>query len=292
MGNSSSKHNSFSPKIFANDALASLARIWKAKTNNDRGLIHYRQDVDIRAELEAIKRSMGEMIQERDEAKDEIMQKGDALAAVQQERDTLNERMEELSQQLRLATDRIAALKSRIAQEEGQTSGLRQQLTRSETEMQIVSNELAQTKTRHSQTTALLDTRTLELKGAQAFLTKADSMSGADVVRMVEGLDAEILQTAAFIADHFIFEEKRDVTEEVQAAIERLVELLGPTIVDLLGTTEHAHDPTLIQLACQASMAVYSRWIILAWDFDDNNYDQFLKHIYMTVQGAGERISV
>jgi len=108
-------------------------------------------------------------------------------------------------------------------------------------------------------------------------------------VRMVEGLDAEILQTAAFMADHFAFEERQDVTEEIQGAIDRLVGLLGPNIVDLLGRTEHANDPTLIQLACQATTATYCRWIILSWDFDDPHFDDFLKHIYMTVQHAEDQ---
>jgi len=115
-------------------------------------------------------------------------------------------------------------------------------------------------------------------------------MSGADVVQMVEGLDAEILQMAASVADHFAFKERQGVTEEMQGAIDRLVELLGPKIVALLRQSEHANDPTLVQLACQATTAAYCRWIIVAWDFDDPNYDEFLKHIYMTVQKAGELI--
>jgi hypothetical protein len=108
---------------------------------------------------------------------------------------------------------------------------------------------------------------------------------------MVEGLDAEILQTAAFMADHFVFEEKQHMTDEVQGAIESLTDLLGPKIVDFLGSTEHAHDPTLIQLACQAATTAFCRWAILTWDFDDENYDQFLKDIYATVHEAGELTS-
>jgi hypothetical protein len=62
-------------------------------------------------------------------------------------------------------------------------------------------------------------------------------------------------------------------------------------MADLLGSTEHAEDPMLIQLACQASATAYCRWIILSWDFEDPNFDHFLEHIYMTVQGAGKLTS-
>ena len=62
---------------------------------------------------------------------------------------------------------------------------------------------------------------------------------------MVESLGAEILQIAAFIADHFVFEERQDVTDGVQEVVDRLSEYLGPKIVDFLERTNHAHDQRL-----------------------------------------------
>lgn len=289
MGHSSSRNTSSPPKILGSHVLAVLAQILWPNVLSNGGLIHDQHDVDLHKELDAMKKTMLELTKERDKARDEIQEKSVALAAVQQERDGLSGRMEELNKRSTFLAEQIGALNDQLGQEHDQTASLKQQLDRHEKEKQIVMNELAQIKTKHSQTVTLLDTRTSELKGAQAFLTKADSMSGADVVRMVEGLDAEILQTAAFMADHFVFGERQDVTEEMQGAIDRLGELLGPKIVDLLGRTEHANDPTLIQLACQASTTAYCRWIIVAWDFDDPNYDNFLKHIYMTVQKAEDQ---
>jgi hypothetical protein len=288
MGNSSSANRSSSSHK-GNEVLAlvlvPIGRIWKALGS----LIHYQQDVDLREELEIMKRSLGELTQERDRAKDEIKEKSDALAAVQQERDTLSGRTEELSLKSRDLVDQIAVLNGQLGQEQGQKDGLKQLLERRETELQIATNELVQTRTKYTETSALLDIRTSELKGAQVFLTKADLVAGADVVRMVEGLDAEILQTAAFMADHFVFDDgKQDMNDEVHEAVGRLGELLGPKMVNLLGSTDHAHDPTLIQLACQATIAAYCRYIIVSWDFDDIHYDQFLKDIYTTVHEAGE----
>jgi hypothetical protein len=287
MGSSSSKISSSSPKILGSEILATIiAPIWNAISK--AGRIQYTQDVNLREELEVIKKSMAELTQERDKARDEIREKSDALAAVQREREALNGPMEEMTRKFKFLAEEIGTLNTQLGQAQGEMDDTKKQLDRREMEMRIANTELEHIKVKHSQTTALLETRTAELKGAQAFLTKADSTAGADVVRMVEGLDAEILQTAAFMADHFVFEEKQNMTDEVQEAVNRIAELLGPKIVDLLGTTEHANDPTLIQLACQATTIAFCRWTILSWDFDEPDYDQFLQHIYMTVQQAGE----
>ena len=169
------------------------------------GLIHYRQDVKRCQELEGIKRTMFELVHERDEAREEVKEKRTTIAVVQEERDRLSGRTEELTTVLE---GRIRVLNDQLGRSQSQTNSLTQPLERRQTEMQIVTNELAQIKAKHSHTVALLDTRSSELRGAQAFLTKADSTSGADVVRMVESLGAEILQIAAFIADYFVFEER------------------------------------------------------------------------------------
>ena len=68
------------------------------------------------------------------------------------------------------------------------------------TEVQWLNVETQRLNHGHTQTVELLQTRTAELKGAQAFLAKADHLSGADVIGMVEGLNSEIMQIAAFMA--------------------------------------------------------------------------------------------
>lgn len=293
MGISSSKNGSSSEsKIFGSHILAPIARLLTGRDHGDRGLIHHRQDVDLREELDALKRTMedqiGSLTQERDGAREEVKEKSEALVAAQREQVNLSNRMETLNANSRSLAEQTRTLNDQIGQAQGQAYELKEQLARREIEMRMVGNELTQIKAQHTQTVALLVTRTSELKGAQAFLTKADTVSGADVVRMVEGLNAEILQAAAFMADHFVFEDRGEVTEEVQAACGRLEELLGHRIVQLLGSIDHADDPMLIQLACQASTTMYCRWMILSWDFDDPNYDQFLKHVYLTVRTVGK----
>ena len=270
--------------------LAYLFPILVDRRRQDGDLVRHSQE-----ELELVIRSREQQVTsltaERDRAREEMKEQADLLAAVQRERDQLSDQMKSISSQSKGLGEQLRTLNEQLGRAQGQTNGLREQLERRDTEMQIVTNELTQIKAQHLQTVALLDTRTSELKSAEAFLSKADTMSGADVVRMVEGLNAEILQTAAYVADHFEFSQRGDFTEEILAASVRLEELLGRKVVHLLDTINHGNDPMLIQLACQASMAAYCLWMILSWDTEDANYDQFLKHIYTTVQQAGKSSS-
>ena len=79
----------------------------------------------------------------------------------------------------------------------GLNSGLKNRTNSLEIQNKQLGAELKQVKVEHQQTIALLDVRTAELKGAQVFLTKADQFSGADVIKSVEELNGEIMQTAA-----------------------------------------------------------------------------------------------
>ncbi|KZP05595.1 hypothetical protein FIBSPDRAFT_765642 [Athelia psychrophila] len=218
-------------------------------------------------------------------------QQSEVLAGVQLDRDELSTRAAGLEERGKLLKFGIEQLNQQLNDELNQSKALKGQLDRREMDMQMLSNELAQIKTQHTQTVTLLEARTTELKGAQAFLTKADTTSGADVVRMIEGLDAEIMQMSAFVADHFEFEHPKPyhMNEDVQAASTRLAELIGPKMVDLLATTEHAQDPLVIQLACQAATSAYCRYIVTSWDVDDDNFNHLLQEAYFTIHGAEEQ---
>ncbi|KAF7982964.1 hypothetical protein HWV62_24546 [Athelia sp. TMB] len=300
MGSSSSKAAGIPAAASAAEAkvrattLGLIAR-YLTKVPTSRAFINGSQDADLQDEFETMKRNMEEQVlsltEERDKAQEEVRKQKDVLAAVQLDRDELSTQVAGMGEQGRIMKFGMEQLNQQLDRQLQQANTLKAQLDRRETEMQMLSNELAQIKTQHTQTVTLLDARTTELKGAQVFLTKADSMSGADVVRMIEGLDAEILQTSAFVADHFEFENPKpyDMNDELQGASTRLAEVIGPQMVDLLATTEHAQDPLVIQLACQAATAAFCRWVVMSWDIEDENINHFLQAAYLTIQNAEEQ---
>jgi len=185
-----------------------------------------------------------------------------------------------------------------------QNQTLEQQIIRRTTELEMSRDESRVVKEKYAQALTLLDTRTKELRGAEAFLTKADTLSGADVISMLNALNSEIYQTAALVAESFQFQPKKlvqgsdtleerpeeqgkvDMTEVYQSA----TDILGSRMVELLKSTEHHDDPTLVQIAFQAGMAAYSNWIVSAWDFEDPDDERLLGEIYGRLRVGGKSL--
>lgn len=165
------------------------------------------------------------------------------------------------------------------------------------TEVQWLNGETQRLNHDHAQTVELLQTRTAELKGAQAFLTKADHLSGADVIGLVEGLNSEIMQIAAFMAESFVSEEKmkrvidtsEEESDELRDARGQATEVLGTNMVELLRTFQHQDDPILLQIAFQACMCAYTHWIISSWYFEDPEIEHVLNEIFARVREAEEQ---
>ncbi|KAI0941760.1 hypothetical protein AcW1_003560 [Taiwanofungus camphoratus] len=143
-------------------------------------------------------------------------------------------------------------------------------------------NSLDVLRNQHSRTRALLETRTLELQDAQQYLTTTSSLSDSDVLRLIEGLNSQIFQTAARIADSVHFDCSLRVQDSAaEDANARVGRLIGPKMIETLKSFQHRDDPVCIQIALQASLVTFSRWIIAAWDF--GYYDELMGSIYMKI---------
>lgn len=153
--------------------------------------------------------------------------------------------------------------------------------------------EVGRVKGEHLEAVELLGIRTAELKGAEAFLTKADQLSGADVIKLVVEMNAEILQTAATVAEGVTIAQKNDEgereldSEEVKEAYMRTEEIVGPRMTELLRTSEHHEDPILVQIALQASLSAYTHWIVSSWCFESPEDEHMLSEIYARVRESG-----
>lgn len=236
--------------------------------------------------------------------------KEEELAALRSEFDRVKSELEELEKLLESTRKQNKILEDQVKQQTEKA--------------QLLKDEALQIKTEHAQTVHLLKTRTLELKGAEAFLTKTDALSGADIIRMLNTLNSEIYQTAALVAESFEFKEQKsegrgwrevkevektkgevedteggveDTGENAEGAGGRMgkgkgkevemvevyasaTEILGPRMVELLKTSEHHEDPTLIQIAFQAGMSAYTNWILTSWYFDDPEDEHLIREIF------------
>ena len=155
-----------------------------------------------------------------------------------------------------LAEKESAGLREQLRMNQHNIQALQEELRLKEQEIKALQTASHHKEVTHSQAVALLETRTSELECARTFLTKADTFSGADLILMVEGLNTDILETAAYITDTFDFGQSSQAisTRRQQSVYESVESGLGKNMTNLL--VQHGRDQTLIQIAVQASYRV------------------------------------
>lgn len=140
--------------------------------------------------------------------------------------------------------------------------------------------------------TMTLDAETVaRARGLDVFLTKTDNWSGAQVIQAVEDINAEILQFAASATESCVFP-KRAKTRPLSIHSAMLEDdrapWLGPAFTQLLSIRDHAQDPTLVQLALQASVATCcARSLSLFCVGFPSKLDGLLSRVFAYMQTAG-----
>jgi hypothetical protein len=195
-------------------------------------------------------------------------------------------------------TQENADLRTELARRESQTATLEDRMRRRDRDAEQIRHEIESMKVERRRTVHLLESRTFELQGARTFLTKADSLAGEDVVRMVEALNAEIFQAAAHIADTFSCDMHLGVDSESDTAGSgvdkgrngrraRVVHAFGEAATRGLEAAQHTTDPTVLQVFLQGGMVICSRFLIEHWYAYDPKTSKFLSDVYNSMQRAG-----
>ncbi|KIL56455.1 hypothetical protein M378DRAFT_172672 [Amanita muscaria Koide BX008] len=118
----------------------------------------------------------------------------------------------------------------------------------------------------------LLKERSEELTTAQKFLGKADSISSAEVVRLVEVLNAEIAHQSTFILDSLTYQKWTGSANDLEHSLKELRDLLGPWLYERLW--HRLNDPNLefdesddflTQLVLQTGLTNACKYIINHW---------------------------
>jgi hypothetical protein len=182
----------------------------------------------------------------------------------------------------KIAANKICDLDKKVLQRDENIQNLEQKLR--------ISQE------QRLQTTKLLDERTAELRGAQAFMTTADQHSGAEIIKMAESLNAEIFQASALLAELLVddpvaedFVIQKNI-KKYDAHLERGRELMGSRLFDHLVTKyrEIRVDPLPLQLAFQA---LFTTWCLYEVDqFCEGPTGESLKQIYRRICESGKSL--
>ncbi|KIK58159.1 hypothetical protein GYMLUDRAFT_60747 [Collybiopsis luxurians FD-317 M1] len=155
-----------------------------------------------------------------------------------------------------------------------QMNDLQYQLSVAQTDIHRSQQKLAENQ-------ELLDARRRELEGAQAFLNTTDAYSGAEIVGMVKGFNAEVFQVAAFITDtieeSFHPRQSKGCDSESLAVTEKY---LGPRVVSFLRHIAGAaleDQVTVVQNALQSGLNCLSYKVLRQWSTDADANDAFNK---------------
>jgi hypothetical protein len=153
-------------------------------------------------------------------------------------------------------------------------------------ELEAVKLQLADAKT-------LVEIRGKELKGAQVFLLKADTVSTTDVVQKVIALNKEILQAASLLGEMLQNTERTVKTQERNAeAFEKARWMLGEQMTSMLAADSvnlrTGLNPLLVQVVLQNAITTWCRFVVSSWKPSDHTVADFLATIYSDIRQVGE----
>ncbi|KAK0222697.1 hypothetical protein EDD85DRAFT_959956 [Armillaria nabsnona] len=152
------------------------------------------------------------------------------------------------------------------AQTEART--LQRQMEDMKRELRGAREALAREQAKRQEDRQLLDARGEELRNAQAFLTKADTHSHADIKAMVNALNSEIMQLASYMSDTLDLDQSQldPSDEDTSASLSKEKHMLGDRMIFLLGTRDN-QDLREVALLCslQAVMVRTCNEMIRRW---------------------------
>ncbi|KAI0668085.1 hypothetical protein C8Q78DRAFT_980555, partial [Trametes maxima] len=142
---------------------------------------------------------------------------------------------------------------------------------------------LAHEKRQRVDLKALLDTRTVELKEAQAYLSKADDLSDGAVRRLLEHINSQAFQLSTTIAEHFQgsygTQTNRVIGKEAVARLERS-RIMSPRLPRILYSVDHKGDSTVAQIALQAVLVAVLYRLADPWRSGVEKQGAFLHSVY------------
>jgi len=130
---------------------------------------------------------------------------------------------------------------------------------------------------------------TKELAVAQKFLSTADSLSQAEVIRAMEALNEEIFQLTSIVADKVQVTERHFQEPERREMFRQRVLSVGP-LTGFLQVVEHQHleDSLAIQIGWQAILVQWCSAIIQAWFPADLQLSKDFNEVYINVTSQSE----
>ena len=244
-------------------------------TSSQRGTVA-NENAELKTQLEAGRHDLAKVTKQSRELERRVQklegEKEDLQASVNIEREGVSREQMEAKKQIR------------------DLQGKNQKL---EEELNILKGTLRGVQDKHLHTVKLLEERTADLKGAQTFLTTVDRYAGAEIMKMVEALNAEIFQGAALVSEllgdgnAFEVDGRMKNVQLTRGDRDYLTQFIGPKLIEHLSTKSKQVqvDPFPLQLAVQA---ILTSWCVIMVDsFYPWSASDDLKEIYKRIWESG-----
>ncbi|KAH0588422.1 hypothetical protein H2248_004271 [Termitomyces sp. 'cryptogamus'] len=213
----------------------------------------------------------------------ENSQKSKALDITTKELDRAARENESLRNDMGIAQQQIEDLRAQVEATHRQIDNNTIHYNRQKQELQAIKEQFQRAEIVHQRTREQLTERTAELQNTQRFIDVADSLSGADIINMTTALNAEILQSAALMADSLNYTKRHG--EAPKEVLLRLQENIGKNLTQALIDQKFVDgkdvDPTPVQLALQVCLVACSATIVTSWTLEGN--DSRLSQIYSRI---------
>jgi myosin heavy subunit len=184
---------------------------------------------------------------------------------------TVLQRAEETARQLQALREEHAITKQQQAMQAIEMQAVRRQVDAKDQDLQRLKEE-------HATMKDLLEAQAAELSTARQFLSQTDPVSDAEVMQIVDSLNAEILQTSAILSESLPHTTRllAETTYDKSRASRTYISGVDMAIRQLVYDSRNTPNPSLaLQIALQAYLTSCCTAIIGCW-----HSDQFLNSVF------------
>ncbi|KAG7093474.1 hypothetical protein E1B28_007150 [Marasmius oreades] len=186
-------------------------------------------------------------------------------------------------------------LKDRLENYEIETEKLNNKLNANERENGHLRMQLEAKEGQHAADRQLLEQRTRELQCSQTYLSAVRSYSGRELIDLVEELNTEVLQAAAYITDAVdltLCNDKGHFTEG-QDFLARAKMMVGDEVVNILLKSNRSSDAfrTIVQNTLQTVILRDLQYMLNSWSINPDTSGVF-EETYKSIRKNVERQSI
>lgn len=222
------------------------------------------------------------------------------------ELETLKQDYKNLENRYHRSQETLRTLESSIVEKQHCNEGLKAELELIYCRFAGMKEEINQAEDRCRQTSRTLEETTVELRATHRFLSQADTLSGADIIDMVDSLNSGIFQLAAGVAESWSSEFSRPGSPNWQQLMLEGLDVeahrvtrgsIGEGLQAILtrrlipGSELDPPDPTPIQIALQVCLVQCCVNIMVGWTFT-KHVDDILRGLHTKLLGAGKRLEL